>query len=161
MPYLWKEALQNFAEEAVPTLEIDSIKCYCKKKLNDVGHDYVIIGLFFSLLSELENDKISINMCFHSLATGSVPGPIVFGLLIDGACLLWDSPCSGTGNCWLYDNELSARGFLILSTSAQALGAVFLILSLVSYRAPEDETVDEADSNTNAFASQDQLDTVA
>nr|CAD7452207.1 unnamed protein product [Timema tahoe] len=33
---------------------------------------------------------------------GFIPGPIIFGALVDSACLVWDASCGENGNCWLY-----------------------------------------------------------
>ena len=33
-------------------------------------------------------------------------GPIVFGMIVDTACAVWSSSCSGKGACSLYDNDL-------------------------------------------------------
>nr|XP_054751159.1 solute carrier organic anion transporter family member 4A1-like [Lytechinus pictus] len=91
---------------------------------------------------------------------GSVPGPIIFGLLLDNSCLLWESSCDGSANCWLYDNKLSARGFLILSASCEFIAAICLTLALVSYKSPSKQSELEGGMNKE-FASQDELDTVA
>lgn len=32
-------------------------------------------------------------------------GPIVYGIIIDTACVVWSSSCSGKGACSLYDND--------------------------------------------------------
>jgi len=48
-----------------------------------------------------------------------IPGPIIFGRLIDSTCLVWTKTCNGNGNCQLYDqtrfryslNFLSCRKF--------------------------------------------------
>ncbi|XP_059481796.1 solute carrier organic anion transporter family member 74D-like isoform X2 [Neocloeon triangulifer] len=32
-----------------------------------------------------------------------IPGPIVFGYLIDLSCLVWGQTCGKPGNCWIYD----------------------------------------------------------
>lgn len=32
-----------------------------------------------------------------------IPGPIIFGRIIDSTCLKWTQTCSGNGNCQLYD----------------------------------------------------------
>ncbi|XP_071533821.1 solute carrier organic anion transporter family member 74D-like [Panulirus ornatus] len=34
-----------------------------------------------------------------------IPAPIVFGAIIDSACLVWDNSCGKSGNCWLYDTD--------------------------------------------------------
>lgn len=32
-----------------------------------------------------------------------IPGPIIFGRIIDSTCLIWTKTCHGNGNCQLYD----------------------------------------------------------
>lgn len=34
-----------------------------------------------------------------------IPAPIVMGAIIDSSCLVWDTSCGRTGNCWLYDSD--------------------------------------------------------
>ncbi|XP_056646854.1 solute carrier organic anion transporter family member 74D [Diorhabda sublineata] len=34
-----------------------------------------------------------------------VPSPILFGIILDKACLVWGRTCAGHGNCWLYNGE--------------------------------------------------------
>lgn len=34
-----------------------------------------------------------------------IPSPILFGYILDKACIVWGKTCSGTGNCWLYDGD--------------------------------------------------------
>ncbi|XP_047468876.1 solute carrier organic anion transporter family member 74D-like [Penaeus chinensis] len=34
-----------------------------------------------------------------------IPAPIIMGAIIDSACLVWDTSCGRTGNCWLYDSD--------------------------------------------------------
>nr|XP_027224102.1 solute carrier organic anion transporter family member 3A1-like [Penaeus vannamei] len=36
---------------------------------------------------------------------GFSPGPVIMGAIIDSACLVWDTSCGKTGNCWLYDSD--------------------------------------------------------
>lgn len=42
---------------------------------------------------------------------GMIPGPLLFGIIIDGTCLYWHaSACSeGEGSCILYDHYLISR----------------------------------------------------
>lgn len=50
-----------------------------------------------------------------------IPGPIVYGYIIDNACLLWNTKCGQRGNCQLYD----ARQFrYYLNLTALALTGV-------------------------------------
>ncbi|XP_066302028.1 solute carrier organic anion transporter family member 4A1-like [Branchiostoma lanceolatum] len=45
---------------------------------------------------------------------GSVPAPLVFGALLDQACLLWDENCNQRGACLVYDNGLLSTYLAIL-----------------------------------------------
>lgn len=43
---------------------------------------------------------------------GSIPGPIVFGVIFDSACIYWQYECGERGHCWVYDNDnLKLRAF--------------------------------------------------
>lgn len=54
-----------------------------------------------------------------------IPGPIIFGRIIDATCLVWTETCNGIGNCQLHDqtkfrysvNFVSGRKFLLAITS--------------------------------------------
>lgn len=34
-----------------------------------------------------------------------IPSPILFGYILDKTCVVFGQTCTGTGNCWLYDEE--------------------------------------------------------
>lgn len=36
---------------------------------------------------------------------GFVPGPILFGAIMDSTCLVWNISCEEKGNCWFYDRD--------------------------------------------------------
>uniref|UniRef100_A0A3B5KDF3 Solute carrier organic anion transporter family member n=1 Tax=Takifugu rubripes TaxID=31033 RepID=A0A3B5KDF3_TAKRU len=44
--------------------------------------------------------------------TGSIPGPIAFGSMIDMSCLLWQAQCGHQGSCSLYQNAAMSRHIL-------------------------------------------------
>ena len=83
---------------------------------------------------------------FVRLSVGATPGPILVGVMMDGACLQWQHTCTSEGSaegaCWIYNNEnLSWRMFglgLIMKVAAVSLFS----LALFFYR-PADGT-DEA-----------------
>ncbi|XP_049940041.1 solute carrier organic anion transporter family member 74D-like [Schistocerca serialis cubense] len=56
-------------------------------------------------------------------ALAFAPGPVVYGALLDSACLVWGESCGERGSCWLYDGKtlryllnFTAAGFLIAGT---------------------------------------------
>ena len=62
-------------------------------------------------------------------ALGSIPGPIIFGVIFDSTCLFWQFDCGRRGNCWVYDNlQLSDRA-LALALSGVILNFIFSFLS--------------------------------
>ena len=66
-------------------------------------------------------------------AFGSIPGPIVFGVIFDSTCLFWQFDCDRRGNCWVYDNLSLSNRALALALSGVVLNFLFSFLSWVFY----------------------------
>lgn len=47
-----------------------------------------------------------------------IPGPIIFGAIIDSTCVLWEQSCGSRGNCWVYHKELF-RYYVNLSSACK------------------------------------------
>ena len=56
---------------------------------------------------------------------GNVPGPLIFGVLFDASCILWEEECGRRGNCLVYDS--SKLGIYLLSV---ALPCLFIAVCL-------------------------------
>ncbi|XP_054753686.2 solute carrier organic anion transporter family member 4A1-like [Lytechinus pictus] len=69
-------------------------------------------------------------------ALGTVPGPVVFGAIIDKACLLWENSCDGQGTCWLYNNATFSKSMLIVAACIKVGSLLFFLGALFSYRPP-------------------------
>ncbi|XP_022104541.1 solute carrier organic anion transporter family member 4A1-like [Acanthaster planci] len=72
-------------------------------------------------------------------ALGTVPGPVIFGAIIDQACLLWEYDCDGSGTCWLYSNANFSRFTLILSGCLKIGSISFFLGALFTYQPPAAE----------------------
>lgn len=72
---------------------------------------------------------------------GNVPCPIVYGAVVDSACLVWETICGKEGACKLYDTS-SFRIFYHGTTSAILLCA-FLVDMIVWYKAGKINFADE------------------
>ena len=76
-------------------------------------------------------------------ALGAIPGPVVFGAIMDYSCLFWlTPPCSDDAVCYYYDNE--TMGLILCGV---CLGVQFLVIVLFGgalkwYKAPV-ESIDE------------------
>ncbi|XP_038052227.1 solute carrier organic anion transporter family member 4A1-like [Patiria miniata] len=74
---------------------------------------------------------------------GSVPGPLLFGSVLDSSCLLWQDDCGTRGACWLYDRQMLAWKLLAIGVGFKAVSLLFFTLSLIFYRSAHDG--DESD----------------
>ncbi|GJQ65785.1 hypothetical protein Trydic_g11955 [Trypoxylus dichotomus] len=54
-----------------------------------------------------------------------VPSPILFGIIIDKACLVWGKTCAGTGNCWLYDSDMLKHSLNYTAAAFVTIGTLF------------------------------------
>ncbi|CAL1270580.1 unnamed protein product [Larinioides sclopetarius] len=67
----------------------------------------------------------------------TIPYPLLYGHVINKACVLWDESCGHQGNCWLYDNTLFRQylhslssGFIFLAIVCDFI--VFILSSKIS-----------------------------
>ena len=61
-------------------------------------------------------------MLYSVTFAGFVPGPMVYGSLIDTTCLLWRQTCGERGDCLLYDKDRFGNNIFAI-TAAFKLGA--------------------------------------
>ncbi|KAH8413464.1 hypothetical protein KR009_011422 [Drosophila setifemur] len=54
-----------------------------------------------------------------------IPGPIMFGRLIDSTCVVWSKTCNGMGNCQLYDQARFRYSINFLSCVLTFIGMIF------------------------------------
>nr|XP_022311407.1 solute carrier organic anion transporter family member 4A1-like isoform X2 [Crassostrea virginica] len=67
---------------------------------------------------------------------GSIPGPILFGKMIDLTCLLWQRKCDDNeGSCFFYNNRNMSFNLMGIALAGKFLSILFFSLSLVFYKA--------------------------
>lgn len=76
---------------------------------------------------------------FIARLLGMVPGPIFFGAIIDGTCLVWQEKCKERASCWIYDNEALSRNFFVILVCVKTLAAIMFILAYKFYNPPADK----------------------
>ena len=54
-----------------------------------------------------------------------LPGPIVYGTLIDSSCEVWGEKCGRRGNCLVYDTDRLRRNFCGLTAAVLLVGFAF------------------------------------
>ncbi|XP_065345657.1 solute carrier organic anion transporter family member 74D-like [Cloeon dipterum] len=57
-----------------------------------------------------------------------IPGPIIFGALIDASCLIWDQSCGKKGNCALYQRSFYRY---YMNVGAAAITSIAVVLDVV------------------------------
>ncbi|XP_058446034.1 solute carrier organic anion transporter family member 74D [Malaya genurostris] len=57
-----------------------------------------------------------------------IPGPIIYGRIIDSTCLVWTEECGSRGNCQLYDQRLFRYYINLTALGLTAIGVFFDIL---------------------------------
>jgi len=68
---------------------------------------------------------------------GTIPGPLLMGVIFDSTCMLWQSDCGGArGSCMFYDNAALSLRFLALCVGVSGVALAAMITGAVCYRAP-------------------------
>ncbi|KAM3940652.1 solute carrier organic anion transporter family member 4C1-like [Leptodactylus fuscus] len=68
---------------------------------------------------------------------GSIPGPIVFGVVIDSSCILWNlSECGAKGACWTYNNSSISYKLIGISAASKVITIIFLFFAYFIYKPP-------------------------
>ncbi|XP_054164679.1 solute carrier organic anion transporter family member 2A1-like [Oppia nitens] len=120
---------------------------YCN---NQCGNNFEIfvtltsIGGLIGQLSRTGNAIISLRIVEtfdKSLAIGIagsmysllafIPYPLVFGAILNSACMVWEKNCGKTGNCLVYDSDKFRNRFLGITLAMILLGSVFDILVVI------------------------------
>jgi len=94
---------------------------------------------------------------FIERVIGSIPGPIVFGAVLDRACTVWNVECGVTGSCAAYNNHDLAMGIFSLNLSMKLLAVCFFIAAVVVYKPPPAVDDDSGDDQGNLSSSQNSL----
>ncbi|XP_071854720.1 solute carrier organic anion transporter family member 4A1-like isoform X2 [Apostichopus japonicus] len=89
-------------------------------------------------------------------ALGSIPGPIIFGALIDDTCMIWEYDCDGAGTCWMYENEQFAHYTLKLIMSCRVVSLFCFAASYFTHKpiVKEDDDTPSLD-NKETLSDQD------
>ncbi|XP_051157758.1 solute carrier organic anion transporter family member 4A1 isoform X2 [Leptopilina boulardi] len=69
---------------------------------------------------------------------GTIPAPIIFGTLIDEACILWQDTTEGKGACLVYDNFYLSRYMFALSFIGKVASLAFFFFAWKFYKPPND-----------------------
>ncbi|XP_006811918.1 solute carrier organic anion transporter family member 4C1-like [Saccoglossus kowalevskii] len=97
-----------------------------------------IVGFFFILLT-----------MFLLIAPRAIPGPIVMGIVVDSACVMWQEDCGDTGTCWIYDNHGFAMRFVVFGAAFTGLAMLCSLGALLTYKPPPEPSNEEKIDSAN------------
>ena len=106
-----------------------------------------IILILFNRCVDIKDKSLSIafNVVLLSLFA-MLPSPIIYGKIIDGACILWQNICGGeTGNCLTYDTVKLRTRYMFTTAGIMFLGVIadmavcYEAKDLIIFRENEDE----------------------
>lgn len=139
---------QNHSDERNTSYLMNFDKVKAGPCTNDCSHPYLLFTVLSCIIQTLAcSGKIgnvlvnyrSVEKKDKSFAQGItlmiislfalIPGPIIYGAIIDSTCLIWEESCGTRGNCWFYHGE-NFR-YLVNVTSA---GKFFLLNSISNPR---------------------------
>lgn len=63
---------------------------------------------------------------------GTIPGPILFGHLIDRSCLLFQDACGSSGACAIYENSAMGMNIFRVMISVKSASIVFFFCASLS-----------------------------
>ena len=89
-------------------------------------------------------------------STGHIPGVVLFGVVLDKTCILWEQTCEGTGNCLYFDNQWMAYYIFTLCTSLK-IGSAIGAFVASRYQKIVDTQIDGRNHKQNV-QSEDQTD---
>ncbi|KAK2166773.1 hypothetical protein LSH36_35g02000 [Paralvinella palmiformis] len=109
------------------------------------------IVLFRVVGDEQREFALGINSFVTNLL-GCMPAPVVFGALVDTTCILWESKCTGTGSCLLYDSRkfrLRIHGSALFFDFFSVMCAVSIYYLIKDKHFPDKDDKATSEKNVN------------
>ena len=98
--------------------------------------------------------NLRVNARFH-FYPGTVLGPVIFGSIFDGTCIVWQEKCGENGSCWIYDNDLLSRNLLLISIAMKAGSTLWFFLAQALYKKPPADKLGTTATTTTTPSGQD------
>ena len=94
-----------------------------------VGNTVNIFFIILSWLYETNFGNLFVVVFFFHFFVAFLPAPLLFGKLIDKACMIWESDCGILGSCQLYDISLIRKLLFIPLISGRFLSLVLILIA--------------------------------
>ncbi|XP_070181232.1 solute carrier organic anion transporter family member 4A1-like [Littorina saxatilis] len=161
---------QNRFSGAMPEAEVDLVGGSCAETCVFL---YVFCFLFFLIMvftfATMSPNITAVMRCvpfnqrsqavglqlLTARGIGTTPGPVLFGVIVDSACVVWqESACGSRGQCWLYDQQHLALYIMAWWIGLKLCGAACYGFASLVYNPPErpeedDEKEEEGEKKTS------------
>ena len=99
-----------------------------------------LVGVLRCVSSDKKDLALALNTIGFRLM-GSIPAPLLTGLVIDEACIFWHKSCDGErGSCVVYDNFYLSRYVLALFVTVKIAAVLSFLIAMVCYNPALAET---------------------
>ncbi|XP_077520031.1 solute carrier organic anion transporter family member 4A1-like [Amblyomma americanum] len=119
----------------------------------------LIVPALTALLRSIDEDVKSTGIGVNYVAIrllGTIPGPILFGHLIDRSCVLWQGTCSGgSGACAVYENSAMGMNLFRVMISVKSASILFFFCASLSSRTQSSPSSPHAEGTPAAVAPDD------
>lgn len=82
---------------------------------------------------------------FGFFISGTTPGPLILGSIIDSACQVWQEVCGETGSCWVYKKTDMGVKMFIWWCLTKFLSVLFYFCAQYFYKPPMKSFSDDED----------------
>ncbi|XP_072137429.1 solute carrier organic anion transporter family member 4C1-like [Mobula birostris] len=100
--------------------------------------------------------SLGINWTFVRIL-GAIPGPIIFGIVIDYSCVLWNQDeCNNQGACWIYDNPKMSYLIMAIGAPCKLFSIIAITAAYFLYKPPRAaETLSNGSNTERSFEDKD------
>ena len=88
----------------------------------------------------------------YTSVVGTIPGPLLFGDILDSVCKVWQTKCDKQGSCWIYDSALMEQKFFIITLCVKMVTLTLLVIAFCLYKPPATNT--QPDNNGKSLESE-------
>ncbi|XP_046551752.1 solute carrier organic anion transporter family member 3A1-like isoform X3 [Haliotis rubra] len=96
-----------------------------------------IVPVFMIIIKTVEPRDKSMGLAISAFLNGAVgflPSPVVYGMVIDSTCRLWQIKCGETGACALYDLPLLRYRMKSMDIGLQVLSSACFIVAFLLFK---------------------------
>ena len=93
---------------------------------------------------KIKDEYLTRETFFH-ISTGTIPGPVLYGAVIDSSCDVWGKNCGHRTSCLLYNKSKMGGYLALLGIGFTSLSVFCFILAYKLYKPPVERKSDSVE----------------